>query len=550
MKEKRRKIIATMRVYALMIIAVVWLTPVMVRAENVGNVEITENGTQTIVVKNVTDDNEERLITLVNKSNMSVCITVDSKSDYVSGKGAATQPPYISTSKWTGSVNGDVLALAAGQSAAIEVKANWGNKKVYDTTVSITATLEKAYPQVSIDSEHPAVYPFGQEVRGPLYMATGNYYKQYYTFTLQDAATIEGTYIAESGWMQLSGSDRNEKVYPGNPIKWKLEAGTYSIVMYGVSSASGNAYLGKEYALNLTSTPYNWGTVQVQWNVDNLAAPCDIPVTVSITGASESKLDAAGTTSQISDTLQQRTPGYYTYQVTVYAGDYGTKTFTYNYCVKPEKANLVKAYCGVTTNSLSVGNTTGYNNVLPKIQIKQNGQWQTMDSKFYDSTGQTIVKGLKPDTEYQVRLVNVYDNGKEPALEGTPSKEITICTGTDKKVAVKSIKVYGFKKYKTKKVWNKGYWALGRWNAGYYSGGKWMTSYKIKVTLKKKVPGLKTKYLFINGSQCKVKGKSYVAYGEYSGTQKKKKMVVTIKTAKDKEYGGFGAIVRKTVKVK
>ena len=83
-----------------------------------------------------------------------------------------------------------------------------------------------------------------------------------------------------------------------------------------------------------------------------------------------------------------------------------------------------------------------------------------------------------------------------------------------------------------------------------YEGGNTYTSYKLKVTLKSKVPGKGTKYIVINGQRCKVKGKTYVVKGTYKGKRKKKKITVKAYTLKSNVYGGAGSVGSKKVTIK
>ena len=435
---------------------------------------------------------------------------------------------------------GMLLLIAAGTMGV--------SAKAEDTAV----VVEKDYPNVSCDADHPAGYVMGTEARGPLYRQNGGFAKQYYTFTLAEAATVTGTYTAEDGWMEIEqGTGYRQRIFPGDAISIKMAAGTYSICVRGATS-NAQKYAGKEYVFCLNAANYNWGNVQVNWNVENLTAPCDIPFEVTLSGTTETKLDQTSAMTW-SGTIHQDKPGYYTFEVPLNADSLGKKTLEYSYVVKPQKENLLKSRIQTTKNAICIANTTNYNNTLVKIQILENGNWVTKNTTFDSKSGVTRLSGLKADSKYTIRLVNCYNDGVNPAVYSDPSKQITVYTASNKKPAVKSIKVYGFKKFYVKKKWYPGYWnTLNKWVSGQYQGGYYGMSYKIKVTLKDNLRRKGIKYIYINGVKCKVKknGKTYVATASYRGTAKKKKVFVYVCTAKDATYGGLSPSTKKFVKTK
>ena len=94
-------------------------------------------------------------------------------------------------------------------------------------------------------------------------------------------------------------------------------------------------------------------------------------------------------------------------------------------------------------------------------------------------------------------------------MTGTPSNIVTMKTGSKVKPAVKSIKIV-----QRKKVTVKGWWRRN-WNGRYYVGSTWIppytyTKYKVKVTLKKKVP--KIGGMWVASNWVKGSKKSYTVW--------------------------------------
>lgn len=75
---------------------------------------------------------------------------------------------------------------------------------------------------------------------------------------------------------------------------------------------------------------------------------------------------------------------------------------------------------------------------------------------------------------------------------------------------------------------------------------RWLMVEKVS-SFSKKRPGLKTKYLSVNGTICKLKEKSCTYSDYYRGKRTKKKLKVKIATAKSDKYRGIGAAVTKTI---
>ena len=143
-------------------------------------------------------------------------------------------------------------------------------------------------------------------------------------------------------------------------------------------------------------------------------------------------------------------------------------------------------------------------------------------------------------TKYKFRLQS-YANG----MTGEPSDVVTMKTGSSKKPVVKSIKVV-----KRKKVTVRGWWRK-HWIGGRVSRYEWVppytyTRYKVKVTLKKKVP--KVGGMWVATNWVKGSKKSYTVWVP-DAARKGKKLTIRISTSLGKGYGN-GPEVKKVIKVK
>ena len=218
------------------------------------------------------------------------------------------------------------------------------------------------------------------------------------------------------------------------------------------------------------------------------------------------------------------------------------KTFT-TYVISPaEKLKKPRVATGYNSAKFWVD----YPNKLQtsvRIQVLKKGKWTTAKTIGYNSCGTSnpvTIKGLKPLTNYKFRLQS-YANG----MTGDPSDVVTMKTGSSKKPAVKSIKVV-----KRKKVTVRGWWRK-HWIGGRVSRYEWVppytyTRYKVKVTLKKKVP--KVGGMWVAGNWVKGSKKSYTVWVP-NGARKGKKLTIRISTALGKGYGN-GPEVKKVIKVK
>ena len=218
------------------------------------------------------------------------------------------------------------------------------------------------------------------------------------------------------------------------------------------------------------------------------------------------------------------------------------KTFT-TYVISPaEKLKKPRVATGYNSAKFWI-DYPNKRNTSVRIQVLKNGKWTTAKTIGYYSCGTSnpvTIKGLKPLTNYKFRLQS-YANG----MTGEPSDVVTMKTGSSKKPAVKSIKVVKRKKVKVKGWWRK------HWIGGRVSRYEWVppytyTRYKVKVTLKKKVP--KVGGMWVATNWVKGSKKSYTVWVP-NGARKGKKLTIRISTALGKGYGN-GPEVKKVIKVK
>ena len=218
------------------------------------------------------------------------------------------------------------------------------------------------------------------------------------------------------------------------------------------------------------------------------------------------------------------------------------KTFT-TYVISPaEKLKKPRVATGYNSAKFWI-DYPNKRNTSVRIQVLNKGKWTTAKTIGYNSCGTSnpvTIKGLKPLTNYKFRLQS-YANG----MTGDPSDVVTMKTGSSKKPAVKSIKVV-----KRKKVTVRGWWRK-HWIGGRVSRYEWVppytyTRYKVKVTLKKKVP--KVGGMWVAGNWVKGSKKSYTVWVP-NGARKGKKLTIRISTALGKGYGN-GPEVKKVIKVK
>ena len=531
-----------------LLICGLFLFPITAKAAD-SEISISANVTETITYEDTITQYDGWTIIFKNTTSGNVKISdlaiTDSTKLDSSSIGRLKLQAYM-TNGWKDYYTGYSAIIAPGETCKFLVTAT--AKSFTNVKLQYTATVSKTY-NISNDEKKPIPIVFDQEITGPVYQQ--GYYNQYYSLTLTEASTVtinltgECSYYLRNSIGEYLGRASNRLNTSGTET-FKLAAGTYDMKLIG----GGQSDIGKEYTLKVSAVPYNFGTVNVDWNIQGLVGACNVPFTVTLTGSPETYVYSAGselrsygdrTSTGWSGVLNNSSAGYHTLRVVLYADGYGFKEYTYEYHSIPEAPTLL-AY------SFNVGTTKMNLKGLGQIQMKDGNKWVDVKKVKTVNVEERVVSGLKPDKQYTFRLINcIEEEGKEP-LYSAPSKEISVITGSNKKPAVKSIKAYGYKTKYISRKYNSGYYdTLGIWHRGYYTGGYYTTSYKLKIVLKKKAPGLKTKYLSVNGTICKLKGKSCTYSDYYRGKRTKKKLKVKIATAKSDKYRGTGAAVTKTI---
>ena len=531
-----------------LLICGLFLFPITAKAAD-SEVSISANVTETITYKDTITQYDDWTIIFKNTTSGNVKISDLAIKSYdksgSSSSGKLKLQAYM-TNGWKEYYTAYSPIIAPGATCKFRVTAT--AQTFTNVKLQYTATVYKTY-NISNDENKPIPIVFDQEITGPVYQQ--GYYNQYYSLTLSEASTVtinltgECSYYLRNSIGEYLGRASNRLNKSGKET-FKLAAGTYNMQLIG----GGQSDIGKEYTLKVSAVPYDFGTVNVDWNIQGLVGACNVPFTVTLTGSPETYVYSAGselrsygdrTSTGWSVVLNNSSAGYHTLRVVLYADGYGFKEYTYEYHSVPEAPILLEY-------SFNVGTTKMNLKGLGQIQMKDGNKWVDVKNVKTVNVEERVVSGLKPDTQYTFRLVNcIEEAGKEP-LYSAPSKQISIITGSKKKPAVKSIKAYGYKTKYISRKYNSGYYdTLGIWHRGYYTGGYYTTSYKLKIVLKKKAPGLKTKYLSVNGTICKLKGKTCTYSDYYRGKRTKKKLKVKIATAKSNKFRGTGAAVTKKI---
>lgn len=531
-----------------LLICGLFLFPITAKAAD-SEISISANVTETITYEDTITQYDGWTIIFKNTTSGNVKISdlaiTDSTKLDSSSIGRLKLQAYM-TNGWKDYYTGYSAIIAPGETCKFLVTAT--AKSFTNVKLQYTATVYKTY-NVSNDENKPMPIVFDQEITGPVYQQ--GYYNQYYSLTLSEASTVtinlngECSYYLRNSNGEYFGRTSNRLNTSGTET-FKLAAGTYNMQLIG----GGQSDIGKEYTLKVSAVPYDFGTVNVDWNIQGLVGACNVPFTVTLTGSPETYVYSAGselrsygdrTSTGWSGVLNNSSAGYHTLRVVLYADGYGFKEYTYEYHSIPETPILLEYSFNVGTTKMNLKGSG-------RIQMKDGNKWVDVKNVKTVNVEERVVSGLKPDTKYTFRLVNcIEEAGKEP-LYSAPSKQISIITGSKKKPAVKSIKAYGYKTKYISRKYNSGYYdTLGIWHRGYYTGGYYTTSYKLKIVLKKKAPGLKTKYLSVNGTICKLKGKTCTYSDYYRGKRTKKKLKVKIATAKSNKFRGTGAAVTKKI---
>lgn len=395
--------------------------------------------------------------------------------------------------------------------------------------------------------------------------------ERWYTFHVKDRAVINPTFeLAEkerNGHFNYYTTEirlynsRNEQVYTEAHTKytgeniWKLGSKTLTSGTYYVKIANKGAYYPATFMFNLNG--HNWipanriNCSQSAIQLSDIGKKKVIAQTVPAN--SDDKIVS------VYDHLTGKTWNWYNSNKVDYDGIPSTatapgkhkwitfkttngKTFT-TYVISPaEKLKKPRVATGYNSAKFWVDYPHKLQTSV-RIQVLKKGKWTTAKTLGYFSCGNSnpvTIKGLKPLTNYKFR-VQAYANG----MTGTPSDVVTMKTGSKKKPAIKSIKIV-----QRKKVTVRGWWRRN-WNGRYYVGSTWVpgytyTKYKVKVTLKKKVP--KIGGMWVAGNWVKGSKKSYTVWVP-KGAQKGKKLTIRISTALGKGYGN-GPEVKKVIRAK
>ncbi len=351
------------------------------------------------------------------------------------------------------------------------------------------------------------------------------------------------------------------------------KGGDYYVDFDGRSNAEGT------YTLTITVAPINWGTVTIS-GLDNLVAGTyeNTKFKIKLTGAdSEVNLDRwssnndYSTNNYDSNLSGKSATGYLTTSSTD-AGHYKlevrldneltsdlTKTVIFDLVVKPKKitnydlSDLEVGYNSVKF-TLPFGDGAGTYGSKIQIQRYKSGKWTTVKT-VKDGTKSTTLTGLSSNTSYKYRLVGYVpaSNGKK-SISGAPSKTLSVKTGYSSKPQVKSIKCYDAKQKYVKRVYHPGHWTTtGKWQNGYYTGGYYVTNFKVKVTLKKKMTGQKGLIIYnelLDSKKVSGTGTTFTTTMSVDGKKKGKTISLKIKGYRNGSYLGYSKYTTKKVKIK
>ena len=222
-----------------------------------------------------------------------------------------------------------------------------------------------------------------------------------------------------------------------------------------------------------------------------------------------------------------------------------SKTTVLKYTIIPKALGFTRS-CKGTHNSLTFGlpkEFSTYSNASGDyivLQKKVGAKWVNVSTKRIKSmtdNGTFTAKNLKGNTSYTFRFMGKLSakNGK-PELWSAPGKNFTRKTAPAIKPIISSASVYNAKSWKTEDKYIGGHWVGNTWYKGYWQKGEWRTSYKIKVTLKKTVPGMNG--VLINGKAVKGNGRTFVVSTYSGGKVKGKNIKVAVRV-----YGSTQSIV-------
>lgn len=139
------------------------------------------------------------------------------------------------------------------------------------------------------------------------------------------------------------------------------------------------------------------------------------------------------------------------------------------------------------------------------LQIYKNGKWQYVcdKKKIYSKSAALTAKGLKDNTKYKFRVQSYIPKNKKHGDLWSPfSKAFSVTTASAQKPVIKSVKCKMGKPVFHKKKWIDTHWdtAFGKWIKGHYEPAYYTTKVTVTVNLKKKIPGAKGMFVFLNAS--------------------------------------------------
>ena len=182
------------------------------------------------------------------------------------------------------------------------------------------------------------------------------------------------------------------------------------------------------------------------------------------------------------------------------------------------------------SNSFTVSGIGGDGYKVLLYKEKSDDEWK---SEAVDGSLTKKITGLRPDTEYQVKIqatLTVKDRLRnEINLISPDSNIITFKTENSTKPVIKSVKITKVK-YKKKK-----------------------TSFKIEAVLKKNIKGIKGIVINVAGKNYVLKGdkKKYSVNVSMNGNKVGKNINVKVRTYNNAEMTGYGPYSKnKTVKIK
>ena len=528
------------------------------RPNRAATVTVTKTGTERAGLQKISRTLPGKL-TITNSAEGRAKVTVSmgyGKDD--SSTGTSYKTPYLSSRDdgpkvtWIDDTKVSVI-LKKGESVTIDVAVDKETGKtdcIYNVFLSMSCVVEKNY-NVSGDENKPVELAFGKKVEGPLYGE--GLYKQYFKFTLQNAAEITGSFTGDTGTLELysSGGYQKARVYADGKISCKLEPGTYYVTV--MTAGENQIYFGKSYTIDFVKKDFNWGKVTFNQSLKNGIVSVKATLSGADSRAYISRVTlgteyennggkAASVTVQHLDALLSA--GYHTVTAHIDGGDFGTVERTFSYAKRPSAPTFDKTDLYVSTKSLQIKKTISEWDHI-RVQLYKNKKWQNVNIP-----SNKIIKGLKPSTQYKIRLVKYVPASSEgPELTSKPSKTITFTTGSASKPAIKSVKISNIKRKKTKRQWIPGYWSGGKWTSGRYYGGNYVTTYKAKVTLKSNLKGKGVQGLCADLTNFKKgKGKTFTFNLSVTGKPKNTRIVFTSYT--DSKMGGHCSSVVKKVKLK